>query len=256
MRVSSIGFVLAISVGFAAAAQPQRTCISLEDCGEPVDFPYYYDWLYSPASMYTVTRLALLNGFLMPTMYIFKKRAWYRQTSGREASIEYLFDDEVPSDPWLKGLRRASLVHMSLWGTATLLNFAGMSGILPSLAVFWLEHMVSNFAWVFNGYVIYVLVDAGFSAGSVTLYVIGALVFWAMTAFSGTGALKALDRDYPYNDFFLLPSILYLLGILHHTESYPFEDIEWPQDQESLDEAEAIQADSTEATDEKAEALE
>ena len=43
----------------------------------------------------------------------------------------------------------------------------------------------------------------------------GAFLFMEMH--HGVGALKYLRRDYPYNDQYLLPSLLYKFGLKDHT---------------------------------------
>ena len=44
----------------------------------------------------------------------------------------------------------------------------------------------------------------------------GAMLLMEMT--HGVGALKYLDRTYPYNDTLLLPSLMYRWGFAEHTD--------------------------------------
>ena len=125
-------------------------------------------------------------------------------------------------------MRSLSVAHEALWGTAFTLNLLALTGIFPVLAKFWLEHIWSNLEWVVNGYGIYLLIDADVGGGWVFMYIFMQLIWWAMTSFLGMGAITFLDRDYPYLDTTLSPSIFYLLGISEHVEQYPFEDVEWP----------------------------
>ena len=64
------------------------------------------------------------------------------------------------------------------------------------------------------------------------MYIFFQMIWWGLTSFLGMGAVTFLDRDYPYLDTTLIPSIFYLLGISQHVEQYPFEDVEWPEDDE------------------------
>lgn len=93
-----------------------------------------------------------------------------------------------------------------------------LTGIFPVLAKLWILHFVSNLEWVVNGYVLYTLIDGGVGAGYITLVVFAQLTFWAMTYFFGMGAVTFLDRDYPYLDTGLIPSIFYLFGLANHVE--------------------------------------
>jgi len=107
-----------------------------------------------------------------------------------------------------------------------------LSGIFPSIAKFWIEHVWSNFEWVVNGYAIYMFFDGNISTGWTIGYIFLQLFLWALAYFFGMGSITFLDRDYPYLDSVLRPSIFYILGLSEHKEQYPFEDIEWPEDDE------------------------
>ena len=139
---------------------------------------------------------------------------------------------ENPKDDTNKALQKVAGAHGALWSTGWLLNQAAMMGVLPGLAKFWLLHIVSNFEWVVNGYGIYALIDGNIGAQYIALYVFGQFIFWAIVYFFGMSAVTFLDRDYPYLDSTLTPSIFYLLGLAKHVEQYPFEDIEWPEEEE------------------------
>lgn len=52
-------------------------------------------------------------------------------------------------------------------------------------------------------------------------------------------AIRFLDKDYPFIDTLMYPSIFYLLGILDHEKYYPFEDVPWPAEEEGDLEEEA-----------------
>lgn len=51
------------------AEKSTKTCASVEECGEVVDPPYYYDWTYKPSSMYTLTKIFFIQSNLMGFLY-------------------------------------------------------------------------------------------------------------------------------------------------------------------------------------------
>jgi len=122
-----------------------------------------------------------------------------------------------PKDTFLKNLFWASFINESLWGFSFFLNMLALTGIFPVLAQIWLEHFVSNLEWVANIFTIYLMIDASVGGGYVTLLIFWQIMLWGMTYFFGMGAITFLDRDYPYLDTGLIPSIFYLLGIADHT---------------------------------------
>ncbi len=150
------------------------------------------------------------------------------------------FNKDMPE--WLQYMRRLALSHASLWGTATLLYAFAMSGILPSLACFWIAHVISNLEWVIYGYGTYLLVAASVSWDYVFGYLMLALIFWGLSWFTfGMGAINFLDPDYPYTDANLIPSIFYLF-IDHERPlefDYDWADLETAEDSEIKSEASA-----------------
>jgi len=83
----------------------------------------------------------------------------------------------------------------------------------------------------------------------------GQFFLWGLAHFFGMGAITFLDRDYPYLDTVLEPSIFYLLGIKDHVTQYPFEDVEWPEDEEEeiIKEEEVVKNDDEDKKEEKKE---
>ena len=186
-----------------------------------------------------MVRIAVIQGFLYSFIFHNRNSAYLQEKNGgvrpkMKDQFDY-FNSEMPD--WLQYMRRLALSHASLWGTATFLYFMAMSGILPGIAVFWLEHIISNFEWVIYGYGTYLLIAASVAWGWVFFYLTMALLFWFMgRTFFGMSAINYLDPDYPYLDSNLIPSFLYLF--VDHDQSYPFEDVDWSKylEEENTDE--------------------
>ena len=91
----------------------------------------------------------------------------------------------------------------------------------------YLEHVVSNLNMVIYGYVWYRLFQAEAAWQYLVTYALWIVMQYFVTGFFGVGALKQLDRDYPYIDSSLEPSLLYLVGLYEHSrlEDYPFMSI-------------------------------
>ena len=47
-----------------------------------------------------------------------------------------------------------------------------------------------------------------------------------MEATTGEGAIMHLDPDYPYDDGLLMPSLLYVFGLLEHTKRLTIKELE------------------------------
>ena len=217
-------------------AEDTEDCASLEDCGDDKDFPTYYDFYYSPGSMYTMTKLAFIQGWLYTFIFHVKNTEYLFAKGGRKEipkmkdQFDY-FNKDMPE--WLQYMRRLAISHASLWGTATLLYAFAMSGILPSLACFWIAHVISNFEWVIYGYGTYLLIAASVSWGWVFGYLMMAFIFWGLSWFTfGMGAINFLDPDYPYTDGNLIPSIFYLF--IDHERPLEF-DYDWADLEDSKD---------------------
>ena len=58
-------------------AEKTPTCASVEECGEVVDPPYYYDWTYKPSSMYTLTKVFWVQSNLLPLIYSAESYQWW-----------------------------------------------------------------------------------------------------------------------------------------------------------------------------------
>ena len=219
MKSTSLLACLILSGVSQAAKLYDSTCASVEDCGEPKDPPYYYDWTYKPSSMYTITKLTFIQGSLFSLIYVAKTIQSYRiKNNDKDPDLQGFYDMvKDPKDTFLKNLFWASFINESLWGFSFFLNMLALTGIFPVLAQIWLEHFVSNLEWVANIFTIYLMIDASVGGGYVTLLIFWQIMLWGMTYFFGMGAITFLDRDYPYLDTGLIPSIFYLLGIADHT---------------------------------------
>ena len=62
----------------------EGTCDSVEDCGEPENPPYYYDWTYKPSSMYWITRVSYLQSTIVPLVFLYDSYNEYRQVFGKK----------------------------------------------------------------------------------------------------------------------------------------------------------------------------
>ena len=94
--------------------------------------------------------------------------------------------------------------------------------------VFWIEHVVSNFNWLMHISSLMVLAVAfsmdpstqGFF--SVIFYFVFSLLTYFVYYTYGTAAIRYLNNDY-WADEYLLPSILYRLGLVKHQIDYQFD---------------------------------
>ena len=226
--------IAASAAGSANALAFEGTCASVEECGEPENPPFYYDWTYKPSSMYWITRISYLQSTIVPMTYTYEVYNQYKKDNAQKLpSAKELYDAwKDPKEARLKSFLKVALAHEFLWGFAFFFNILALTGIFPVVAKFWLLHIWSNLEWVVNIYGIIMLFDGDVGGGWIFMYGFFQLIWWALTAFLGMGAVTFLDRDYPYLDTTLIPSIFYLLGLSEHVEQYPFEDVEWPEDEE------------------------
>ena len=182
-----------------------------------------------------MVKIATIQGWLYGFIFHNRNAAYLQQKNGVvRPSIWDQFDYYNADMPeWLTYMRRLALVHVSLWGTATLLYGLAMSGVFPIVACFWLNLIISNFEWVIYGYGTYLLVMASVSWGWVFFYLFMAVIFWFLSwLFFGMGAINFLDPDYPYLDGNLIPSFLYLF--IDH--EFPMElDVDWSSLEEEED---------------------
>ena len=99
------------------------------------------------------------------------------------------------------------------------------AGLLKSVYAHYIEHWMSNLMPLV--YILSMIAlsldanDAGDAQGflEMAFYALmfpGAFLFMELT--HGVGALKYLDRNYPYNDTLLLPSLFYRLGLVEHRD--------------------------------------
>ena len=117
---------------------------------------------------------------------------------------------------------RVAGLHSFLWNPVVFMFFLFLSfGWFQSWMGFYVEHFVSNLNWIVYLYSTMALFGAAFkqkdwgswlSAGGYTF--VAFLMFRIETKF-GTDMLRYLDNGY-YADETLLPSLLYLFGIIDH----------------------------------------
>ena len=118
--------------------------------------------------------------------------------------------------------------HAGLWGASVLLfalSYLPFTAMKEIYAVF-IEHVMSNSIWIiYIGSVVLLSLDA-YNASDIQAYLellVYTLFFSGFALFiemiTGIGAIKRLDRFYPYYDTLLLPSIGYILGFFTHVDS-------------------------------------
>lgn len=97
------------------------------------------------------------------------------------------------------------------------------NGFMDSALGWWIEHMVSNLNWFVYGFGLWFMVVAviddknGYAYSGALLYTSCSVVFFLNELKVGTDALRFLYQHY-WDDRYLLPSFLYLIGILEHKD--------------------------------------
>ena len=208
-----------------------QSCENIDDCGgRDPGYPFYYDPGYMPKQLHTMTKIAGANAIIVPFVYV---QETYDVSSYSEG---FVLENATLTDRQ-DALMMATAAHLGLWGTSFTLNLLGMTKgfkiIFAPIAALWIEHMLSNFSLLVTLGVTYLFFQANFSYGSIAYYLLQGLVMWQLERAQGMPAIKHLRPNYPYLDGTLKSSFFYLIGINKHTDSYPFMETEWPEEEEN-----------------------
>ena len=127
------------------------------------------------------------------------------------------FDDTI----W----RGIAIIHASVWGLSTLLFLFAFFGVFERLYASYIEHGISNLNVIVHiGTILALTVDGARQSDvqsflEMALYaMLFGLGFYFIELMEGMGAIRHLYPEYPHGDIVLLPSILYMLGVIDHLE--------------------------------------
>ena len=219
-----------LAVTATAQSTKSAACASLEECGISPNYPFYYDAGDNSNSFYRMVRVGFFQSVFIPSVFYKYEAAKYRDHYGKEKANSFNWTTErAHYNDELWALERASIVHLGLWGTATIFNFLALFGILPIFAAIWMEFFISNLNFVVLIYVTTILIQGGTAWWFNGLYSLIGLITIGLEVFSGQLAIKHLRPNYPYKEILLIPSLAYLLGIDSHVEEYGYMSIEWPE---------------------------
>ena len=221
----TLGAVL--SLGALTSAQ----CTGAEDCGPQEGYPYYYDWDFNPSPMIRLTKVAAAN-VAVPALFYYKyDRIDYETANGvaKDYTDFALTSEDYQSDLTANWYMIA-MIAAGLWGTAFVLNSFALIGFMKLGAAFWIKHVISNLNMVAYGYIGYLLWDSDYSFGRIFQYVIAASIMFALERFFGVAAIQHMrPASWVYLDTTLKPSFFFLIGLAEHVYTYPFMEVEWPE---------------------------
>ena len=157
---------------------------------------------------------------------ISKMRAKATRREGVEVVERADDDDDKDDEPDYDYLTKAWITvseDMSVgWSWFVILfGIYQWRGSLDTWLVFWIEHVISNFGWFLYLNSVGSLFAAALEQNDILSWLsflgFGWFAYWAWSVeyALGTNAIRYLKPDY-YSDPYLLPSILYIIGVREH----------------------------------------